>query len=123
MKRIKLLALISALMLVFTACTSDDGGDETTTTAADGGSEDNGNGDTGGATLTEVQDRGTLNCGVNDAVPGFGFRDPDGNFSGFDVDFCKALAVAVLGDAEAVNYVPLNAQQRFTALQSGEIDV
>lgn len=123
MKRIKLLALISALMLVIAACTTAGEGDETTTTAVDGGGEDNGNGDTGGATLAEVQDRGTLNCGVNDAVPGFGFRDPDGNFSGFDVDFCKALAVAVLGDAEAVEYVPLNAQQRFTALQSGEIDV
>jgi general L-amino acid transport system substrate-binding protein len=56
-------------------------------------------------------------------VPGFGFTDADGNFSGFDIDYCRALAVAVLGDAEAVDYVPLDAAQRFTALQSGEIDV
>jgi general L-amino acid transport system substrate-binding protein len=122
MKRIKLLALTSALTLVIAACTSAGEDDGTTTTAANGGTDNGSTGDEGG-TLAEVQSRGTLNCGVNDAVPGFGFRDPDGNFSGFDVDFCKAVAVAVLGDADAVEYVPLNAQQRFTALQSGEIDV
>ena len=70
-----------------------------------------------------MQARGSLLCGVNESVPGFGFRNPDGTLSGFDIDFCKAVAAAVLGDPEAVEYVPLTAQQRFTALQSGEIDV
>jgi general L-amino acid transport system substrate-binding protein len=124
MKRIKLLALISALMLVIAACTSDGNGDETTTTAADGGGEDNGNGtDEGESLLDVVQERGTLNCGVNDVLPGFGIVDEAGEYSGFDVDFCRAVAAGVLGDAEAVDFVPVNVNTRFTALQSGEIDV
>ena len=88
------------------------GGTETTTAAAPAGE-----------TLAAVQERGTLICGVNDAVPGFGFVDADGNFSGFDIDFCRAVAAAVLGDPEAVEFRPLTTEQRFTALQSGEVDV
>ena len=60
---------------------------------------------------------------MNDAVPGFGFTDAAGEFAGFDIDYCRAVAAAVLGDATAVEFRPLTAQQRFTALQSGEIDV
>jgi general L-amino acid transport system substrate-binding protein len=77
----------------------------------------------GGNILQEVQDRGTLNCGVNDAVPGFGFTTEGGEFEGFDIDFCRAVAAAVLGDPDAVEYRPLTAEQRFTALQGREIDV
>jgi general L-amino acid transport system substrate-binding protein len=73
--------------------------------------------------LQAVQDRGQLLCGVNDAVPGFGFVESDGSFSGFDVDYCKAVAAAVLGDPEAVEYVPLTAEARLTALQTGQVDV
>lgn len=73
--------------------------------------------------LAEIQDRGALRCGVNATLPGFGVVDSDGNFSGFDVDFCKAIAAAVLGDADAVEYRPLTAGERFTAVQSGEVDV
>ncbi len=80
-------------------------------------------GDDGGDTFQAVQDRGSVVCGVNDAVPGFGFTDEGGEFSGFDIDFCRVIAAAVLGDAEAVEFRPLTAEQRFTALQSGEIDV
>jgi general L-amino acid transport system substrate-binding protein len=76
-----------------------------------------------GQVLQEVIDRGQVICGVNDAVPGFGFVEPDGSFSGFDVDFCRAVAAAVLGDANAVQFVPLTAEARLTALQTGEIDV
>jgi general L-amino acid transport system substrate-binding protein len=68
-------------------------------------------------------DRGTLRCGVNDSVPGFGFTGEDGTPAGFDIDFCRALAAAVLGDSEAVEFTTLTAEQRFTALQSGEVDV
>ena len=60
---------------------------------------------------------------MNDAVPGFGVVDDNGDFTGFDIDFCKVIAAAVLGDAEAVEYVPLTAEQRFTSLAAGEIDV
>lgn len=76
-----------------------------------------------GSTLQQVQDRGTLNCGVNDAVPGFGFVNEDGDYEGFDIDYCRVIAAAVLGDPDAVEFKPLTAEQRFTALQSGEIDV
>lgn len=76
-----------------------------------------------GGTLQQVQDRGTLNCGVNDAVPGFGYVTPEGDFEGFDIDFCRAVAAAVLGDADAVDFTPLTAEQRFTALQGGEVDL
>ena len=62
-------------------------------------------------------------CGVNTGLAGFGQPDSQGRYSGFDIDICKAIAAAVLGDPEKVKYVPLTAQQRFTALQSGEIDL
>lgn len=77
----------------------------------------------GNGTLAAVQERGELVCGINDAVPGFGSIDEDGTPVGFDVDFCKVIAAAVLGDAEAVEYVPVAVAERFTVLQSGEIDV
>lgn len=76
-----------------------------------------------GGTLAAVQDRGTLKCGIHGSLPGFGAIDADGNNTGFDVDFCRAVAAAVLGDSEAVEFIPLNADQRFPALQTGEIDV
>lgn len=76
-----------------------------------------------GKTLDSVKARGQLVCGVNVGLPGFSAADSNGNWSGLDVDTCRALAAAALGDADKVKYVPLNTQQRFTALQSGEIDV
>jgi general L-amino acid transport system substrate-binding protein len=76
-----------------------------------------------GETLQAVQARGSLICGVNGQLPGFSFLDPDGNYSGFDVDFCRALAAAVLGDPNAVEFRPTTTQERFTVLQTGEIDV
>ena len=78
---------------------------------------------TGKSTLDTVKERGKLVCGVNQAVPGFGYLTPDGNFEGFDVDACKAVAAAVLGDANAVEYRPLTAPDRFPALANGEIDL
>jgi len=76
-----------------------------------------------GQTLETVKARGNLICGVNAQVPGFGFVDSAGNFSGFDVDYCHALAAAIFGDATKVEFRPVTASERFTALQSGEIDV
>jgi general L-amino acid transport system substrate-binding protein len=74
-------------------------------------------------TLQRVSDRGRLVCGVNNTVPGFGFVTPAGQFQGFDIDYCRAVAAAVLGDAGKVDFKPLTPEQRFTALQAGEIDV
>lgn len=74
-------------------------------------------------TLQAVEDRGRLVCGVNNALPGFGFIDNEGNWNGFDVDFCRAIAAAVIGDGDAVDFVPLSAAQRQPAVQTGEVDV
>ena len=76
-----------------------------------------------GKTLDAIKSRGQLVCGVNTGLAGFSQADGQGNWSGLDVDVCKAVAAAVLGDPSKVKYVPLTAQQRFTALQSGEIDL
>ncbi len=76
-----------------------------------------------GKTLDAVKSRGQLICGVHEGLAGFSAADSQGKWSGIDVDVCKAIAAAILGDANKVKWVPLNAQQRFTALQSGEIDV
>jgi len=99
----RLVGLVLALMLVAAACGDDDG-------------------DAGGL-LDTVTERGNLICGVNDAVPGFGYTDESGQFSGFDVDYCRAVAAALFNDPNAVEFTPLTAAQRFTSLQSGEIDV
>jgi general L-amino acid transport system substrate-binding protein len=74
-------------------------------------------------TLNTVKARGMLNCGGNGSLGGFGLPDAQGNWTGLDVDFCRAVAAAVLGDAKKVKFVPLSAKDRFTALQSGEVDV
>jgi general L-amino acid transport system substrate-binding protein len=75
------------------------------------------------ATLDTVKQRGTLVCGVSTGFAGFSAPDSQGNFKGLDVDYCRALAAGVLGDPAKVRYVALTAQNRYTALQSGEIDV
>ncbi len=76
-----------------------------------------------GKTLDAVKARGLLVCGVNTGLAGFSQADSGGTWSGLDVDFCRALAAAVVGDANKVKWVPLNSQQRLPALQAGELDV
>src|SRR3954451_9972261 len=75
------------------------------------------------ATLDTVKQRGTLVCGVSAGFAGFSAPDSQGNYKGLDADYCRALAAGVLGDAGKVRFVALTAQNRFTALQSGEVDV
>ena len=75
------------------------------------------------STLEVVKKRGQLICGVNVGLGGFSLPDSQGKWKGLDVDMCGAVAAAVLGDATKTKFVPLSAQQRFLALQSGEIDV
>lgn len=75
------------------------------------------------ATLDDVKAKGHVQCGVHTGLAGFAAPDDQGNWKGFDSDFCKAVAAAVFGDAEKVKYTPTNATERFTALQSGEIDL
>ncbi len=107
MKRFTFLGvLLATLALIAAACGDDDDG---------GGS--------GGDTLKEVQDRGTIVVGVKDSQPGFGNLEPDGTFSGQDVEFARALAAAIFGDAGDVEFVVASAADRFDLLASGEIDV
>ena len=136
MRASKLLAASVAVILALGACT--EAADTTTTaggtpetTEGSGPTTTSGGGETsttagapaGGGKLGEVQARGTLICGVNNAVPGFGFVDAAGDHVGFDIDFCRAIAAGVLADPDAVEYVDLTTETRFTALQSDEVDV
>ena len=129
---------IAALALVMTACGGDDDSaddssgdavedtaDATSAESAEStASEDTVEATQGGSVLATVTDRGVINCGGNNGLAGFGTVDAaTGEAAGFDIDFCKALAAAVLGDAEAVEIKPLEAAERFPTLQSGEIDV
>jgi general L-amino acid transport system substrate-binding protein len=95
-----------------TPATTGATGEDTVVTAAQEGSR-----------LAAVQDAGVLRCGTRDELPGFAFLDEAGEHVGFDADFCRVIAAAVLGDATAVEFVDLETPDRFTALQSGEIDV
>ena len=74
-------------------------------------------------TLEDVKAKGFLQCGVNTGLVGFASPDDEGNWEGFDVDFCRAVAAAVFNDPQAVKFTPLSAKDRFTALQSGEVDL
>lgn len=74
-------------------------------------------------TLKTVKDRGILHCGANGTLAGFGLPDAQGKWTGLDVDVCRAIASAIFNDANKVKFVPLSAKDRFTALQSGEVDV
>lgn len=74
-------------------------------------------------TLDDVKAKGFVQCGVNTGLPGFGNPDASGKYTGFDVDYCRAVAAAIFGDPEKVKYSPLDGTERFPALQSGEIDL
>jgi general L-amino acid transport system substrate-binding protein len=75
------------------------------------------------ATLNSVKQKGMLTCGSNVGLPGFGLPDAQGNWTGLDVDYCRAIAAAIFNDPTKVRFIPLSAKDRFTALQSGEVDV
>jgi general L-amino acid transport system substrate-binding protein len=109
--------LAAFLLLIAAACSDDDGGDESA------GGNSGGGGGGGGGVLQEVRDRGTLRCGVNNQVPGFGFVEEGGDRAGFDIDYCRAVAAAVLGNPDDVEYEELTPEQRFPALTQGDVDV
>jgi general L-amino acid transport system substrate-binding protein len=77
----------------------------------------------GAGTLDTVRSRGTVICGANGQLPGFGLPDAQGNWTGFDVDYCRAYAATIFNDPSKVKFVALTAKDRFTALQSGDVDV
>lgn len=76
-----------------------------------------------GGIFDAVKKKGFLTCGISDGMPGFSQVNEEGNFTGIDVDFCRAVAAAIFGDASKVNFIPLTAKDHFTALQAGEVDV
>jgi general L-amino acid transport system substrate-binding protein len=119
---------IAALALVVTACGGDDDSaddeiDDTTEETTEDTGTDTVDATQGGDTLDAVLDAGAVRCGTRDALPGFAVLDASGEHVGFDSDFCRVIAAAVLGDADAVEHVDLETADRFTALQSGEVDV
>jgi len=130
---LRLLAVLLGFTLVAAACGDDDsdGGeaaDSSSDSADDSGdsagdSEDVVEATQDGSVLAAVIARGELNCGVSGAGVGFSVTQPDGSQVGFDADYCRATAAAILGDANAVNFVPLTAAERFTAVQTGQVDV
>ena len=122
MKRTAITLLVVGL--VAAACGGDDA-EETTTTAAPATSQAAASEPVPAVAdlLDVVIARGELNCGVNEILPGFGYKDPEGAFTGFDVELCRAVAAAILGDSDAVRYEALNAATRFEAVNSGLIDV
>lgn len=122
----KLAVLFAVLALILAACGGSDDAEETTTTVVDGGGDDGDGGDTGqssGSTLDDVLARGELICGVSGSAVGFSETQADGSATGFDADYCRAVAAAVLGDSEAVEFRALTAAERFEALKNNEIDV
>ncbi|MDQ4142566.1 MAG: amino acid ABC transporter substrate-binding protein, partial [Actinomycetota bacterium] len=128
---LRLLVLALAMALIGGACTRGEEGEQTDggDTAAENTEDDTqepgqGGGGDGETLLTEIQDRGTLRCGINNEVPGFGFQNPDTNeIEGFDIDFCKAFAAAIFGDPEQHELVPVTSDDRFIALRGGDFDV
>ena len=129
LKRLSVLVIV--LALVAAACGDDDAEtttttgatqETTTTTVADTGGGDDG-GQAEGGILATVQARGVLKCGVSGSATAFSEQQADGSFTGFDVDYCRYIAAAVLGDSEAVEYTALTAAERFTAVQTGSVDV
>jgi len=146
---LRLLAVVLGFTLIAASCGGDDdetggaddsGDDGDSGDSGDSGDDGDGDGDSGdsgddadssdvvtatqeGGLLDAVKERGELNCGVSGAAVAFSETQPDGGQVGFDADMCRAVAAAILGDAEAVNFVALTAAERFTAVQTGEVDV
>ena len=131
--RWRIVAALFALVLAASACGSDSSSDDTAsgdTSAGASGTDSGTDSDTevtlaasGGDLLNEVIARDTLNCGVSGSAVAFSELQPDGSMQGFDADFCRVVAAAIFGDATKVNFVSLTAAERFTAVQTGDVDV
>src|SRR5262245_53583181 len=109
---------ILCFALIATACSGERDRSATVTPTSGAGQRS-----TATPTVDGVRARGFVRCGVSTGIAGFSALDAHGEWQGLDVDVCRAIAAAALGDAAKVRYTPLTTAQRFTALQSGEIDV
>ncbi len=119
-RTVRWLGAIAVLAVVMAACSGDDDDSSSGTTDPDGDTEITLAQE--GSRLEAIREEGVLKCGTRDALPGFAVLEGSDHV-GFDADFCRVIAAAILGDAEAVEFVDLETEARFTALQSGEIDV
>lgn len=117
----RLASLAGAMALA--ACGNGGGDDAEPPTTAPTGTTQSASAPVESPTLTAIKRRGRLSCGVNQGLVGFAYTDNRGEWRGFDVDFCRGLAAAIFGDADAVRFVPLTAENRFQALADGRIDV
>lgn len=117
------LALLTGLALTLAACGRGDRGTDSGDAADLAAQTQTAAPDFASPTLAAIKRRGRLNCGVHEGLVGFAYTDNRGEWRGFDVDFCRALAAAVLGNKNAVRFVPLTSSQRFEALRSGRVDV
>jgi general L-amino acid transport system substrate-binding protein len=125
-RRRRVLGLAAALAAVTLASCGDDPEPAPTSTGPQAQGQPAPRAQTGqreSATVRAIRSRGRLNCGVNHSLPGFAYPDNRGQWRGFEVDYCRAVAVAVLGDREAVQFVPVSPTERFASLQAGEMDV
>jgi general L-amino acid transport system substrate-binding protein len=113
MKKRRFSLAILLLGFVLSACTSGENPTETSTAQ----------GDSSGSRLEVVKGRGTLICGINGDVPGFSFVNEQGEYSGIDVDLCRAIAAALFDDPSKIEFRTVSAQERFTAVQTGEVDL
>lgn len=112
-------AVVVALVLCWAVCPhKPSGGHDAMSGDAMMGSES-----ASGKVLAAIRDRGFIRCGVGEGLPGFGYPNAAGQYVGFDVDFCHALSAAVFGDKDKIKPIPINAAQRFTAMQAGRADV
>ncbi len=119
----RLSVLLIALALVAAACGDDDAEPTATSAATTETTASSDVGQTGDGVLATVQARGVLKCGVSGSATAFSEQQPDGSATGFDADYCRYLAAAVLGDSTAVEFSFLTAAERFTAVQTGAVDV
>jgi general L-amino acid transport system substrate-binding protein len=115
-----ILSMILVVVLALTGCTNKESGTEEKPADTKAGGDTT---EQAGSVLDKVLSAKKLIAGVNDTLPGFGYVGTDGKNTGFDVDFARVIAAGVLGDAEAIEFRPLSAQERFTAVQTGEVDL
>ena len=120
----RLLATLFAVALAASACGGSDSDDDSASTASSAAEETEVTLAASGESLLEtVKSRGTVNCGVSGSAVAFSELQADGSMAGFDADYCRVVAAAILGDANKVNFVSLTAAERFTAVQTGDVDL
>ena len=119
-KSVAIIAALAAVTLVASGCAASGDDAETASTTTPTTTTET---TSAGSLLQAVKDAGAIRCGTRDALPGFAVLQDDGSYAGFDSDFCRVIAAAVLGDAELAEMVNVETADRFTALQSGSIDV